>query len=57
MNVTRNPGGGVDDAPMDELAEWDFKLLVYFDKICDLRSSLMVLADIRRSSGQNKDFA
>ena len=50
VNVTRNPGGGVDDAPVDKLAEWNFKLLVYYDKICELRSSLMVLADINDNS-------
>ena len=46
MTVARDPFGGVDGVPVEELAEWNFKLLVYSVKMCELRSRPVVLADI-----------
>ena len=46
VTVACKPGGGVAGAPVTELAELNFKLLVYYVKLCELRSRPVVLDDI-----------
>ena len=46
VTVDCKPGGGLAVVPVAELAEWNFKLVVYYVKLCELRSRPVVLADI-----------
>ena len=41
-----NPGVGVAGVPDAELEKCNFKLLVYYVKLCDMRSRPVVLEDI-----------
>ena len=50
MTVTCKPGEGVSGVPLAGLAEWNFKLTVYYVKLCELSSRPVVLADIHDNS-------
>ena len=46
LTVARKPGKGVDSIPVEKLAKRSFKLLVFYVKLCELRSRPVVLSEI-----------
>ena len=56
VTVARKPGGGVASVPVAELSKWNFKLLVQYVKICELRSRPVVLADINDNSLRSIEY-
>ena len=50
VTVACKPGGGVAGVLVAKLAEWNFKFLVYYFKLCKLRSRLVVMVYINNNA-------
>ena len=50
LNVACKPGGGVAGVPAAKLDECNFKLLVYYVKLCELRIRPVVLDEIKNNA-------
>ena len=50
VTVARTPVRGVAGVLVKELAKWNFRLLVYYAKLCDLRIRPVILADTNDNS-------
>ena len=46
VTVDCKSGEGLAVVPVAKLAEWNFKLVVYYVKLCELRSRPVVLSEI-----------
>ena len=50
VTVARKPCRGVAGVSVDKLAEWNFNLLVYYVKLCELKIRTVVMSDINDNS-------
>ena len=56
VTVACKSGGGVASVPVTKLDEWNFKLLVYYVKLCEPRIRPVVLADINNNDLRSIEY-